>query len=58
MRSVYMGTVGLTIIPAMGRRRQQGLEFEANLGYISEFQASLGYIVRPCLKNHKTARRW
>jgi hypothetical protein len=48
MRSVYMGTVGLTIIPAMGRRRQQGLEFEANLGYIR----------RPCLKNHKTARRW
>jgi hypothetical protein len=39
----------LTIL-ALERLRQEDHEFEASLGYSSEFEARLGYIIGVCLK--------
>jgi hypothetical protein len=37
-------------IPALGRLKQENLQFEACLGYIYKIKASWGCILRPSLK--------
>jgi hypothetical protein len=45
----------LTIL-ALERLRQEDHEFEASLGYSSEFEARLGYIIGVCLKKKSASQ--
>jgi hypothetical protein len=38
------------VVPAPWRLRQEDHEFEASLGYLSEFKANQDYIAIPCQK--------